>query len=53
MVLVVIILHITRPLLNPTRKMLVFHTQLEVILELALKHSQIIVDEALIVDMEA
>ena len=53
MVLVVVILHITRLLLNSTRKMLVFHAQLKVILELVLKHLQIMVDAALVADMEA
>jgi hypothetical protein len=53
MVLVVVILHITRLLLNSTRKMLVFHAQLKVILELVLKHLQIVVDATLVTDMEA
>jgi hypothetical protein len=46
-------LHITKPLLNLTRKMLVFHAQLEVILEPSLKHSQIVVGAALVADVRA
>jgi hypothetical protein len=51
-VLVVVILHTTRLLLNSTRKMLVFHASLKVILELVLKHLQIVVDAALVVGVE-
>jgi hypothetical protein len=53
MALMVVIVRTTRLLLNPNRKMLVLHAQLEVILELALKHSQIMVDTALVADVEA
>jgi hypothetical protein len=51
-VLVVVILHTIRLLLNSTRKMLVFHASLKVILELVLKHLQIVVDAALVVGVE-
>ena len=50
---ITLILHTTRLLLNFTRKMLVFHASLKVILELVLKHLQFVVDVMLVTDVEA